>query len=618
MMAHRHEDGAVAIVTAILLVALLIVAAFVVDLGLLRVDRSDNQVVVDSAASASAVAMRGGATPEEACEQAWAYLVENIPEIPQNEPSDCSAIFGGYSCSAGDPPRVAEMQVGGYLIRIISPVPDGHVLMGTQADDPNFDGTDPCHRMGVEVTHDRTLTIGGAVTGSSEGTTTVSSVGRYSPPTEGNVISSLVVLDPTHCQVLETRDNGSAVLVGKDPVAGKHGIITVDSDASACGFGPNDYVIRAGGNGARVCAGLNNLAAMIAGTSDTCDSEPDTLFTPAESSGRSVSTADDPKVSPDIVVGTEVTRRPIDHRYNCKGSYPQASSSGQNWDQHYGSVVPCPANQFLGTNRQRPDRNHMDQLGLHFAPGTDPSMWIDSGSWEEHSGADCDIGGSTVTWPDDPANEHLFLDCDVTVANAGTLNLDTAGYIVVTGDINIGGVLNVNADRSSDVVLIIHGRSNQDNALAGGTQSDIELARTFLYLHDGGLDIRNNLFLWDAPIDTGYDPDTRDYVNCILTPVGPQQVPSPECFEDLGLWSNWGGQHFMTGGGGLDIEGIFFAPNSGLVSNGWEMRGGTNQILNGAQFFSYRFDISGGSRIGLIPDPARNEPVNPPFLGLIR
>jgi hypothetical protein len=78
---HQGDDGAVAVLVAVLLVAILLpLAALVVDLGLARDERAQAQTAADAAALAAALQLRAGSTPEEATRTAAEYLRENLSQ----------------------------------------------------------------------------------------------------------------------------------------------------------------------------------------------------------------------------------------------------------------------------------------------------------------------------------------------------------------------------------------------------------------------------------------------------------------------------------------------------------------------------------------------------------
>ena len=77
---RRHERGAVAILMALVMTALLVVTAMVLDFGLVRVDRQVNKSAADAAAVAGVYGLDGGdgqPHPYIGVCQAMRYLAQN-------------------------------------------------------------------------------------------------------------------------------------------------------------------------------------------------------------------------------------------------------------------------------------------------------------------------------------------------------------------------------------------------------------------------------------------------------------------------------------------------------------------------------------------------------------
>jgi hypothetical protein len=74
--------------------------------------------------------------------------------------------------------------------------------------------------------------------------------------------------------------------------------------------------------------------------------------------------------------------------------------------------------------------------------------------------------------------------------------------------------------------------------------------------------------------------------------------PAEGPFRSLSLWSDAHTGYTITGGGGLDLSGVFFTPEAApfAISGG----GGVKQ--QHAQFVAFQLSISGGGELRLAPD----------------
>ena len=81
-MTIRDDLGAFAVLYAIVVVAIVMTVAVVVDLSAMREDRRAEKLAADAAATAGAIklnALAGTANPNAACQEAWKYLKLNLP-----------------------------------------------------------------------------------------------------------------------------------------------------------------------------------------------------------------------------------------------------------------------------------------------------------------------------------------------------------------------------------------------------------------------------------------------------------------------------------------------------------------------------------------------------------
>jgi Flp pilus assembly protein TadG/microcompartment protein CcmK/EutM len=653
--AFRSEDGAVAAVVAIVLTVLLGLMAFVVDLGFVRADIRQSQSAGDAAALAGTAVLGESGDHQAACEAVFAYLSSNLGET--FDPALCApfsdALFNadGRNCvtraastepATTDPtvdaPVYVQVTSGPYTIRVQMPVRDIDPQMTQQDGVAEFDG-EPCERIAVSVRRQRNTIFGGFTghTGPLEGF--ADAVSRYQVIVEQDEIASLVVLDPTGCGALNLTGNSSRLLVenlldGSGDLQ-QRGLITVDSTGAGCG-GPQDFVIVAGGSGARICAGVDPSQVFESpeGSGDYfltdgfCDSMPNTLWTPsvrtdvnaARPYGRSVSTSEinNRQVEPIPTFSGAITRQIVDHEFNCREDGYPLSTASTRWHPLYESIAECTRGRAA----------NMDLLAGNLAVDDD---FLSDDSWEVLSGGDCTYGPQAdVTVGDGTTN--IYFDCN-SLSVSGSLRIHPDQYIVVRGWVDAGSAndFRINVDSSGnnldqDAVMVIQGAGTgtAQRALDVGSSAVVNINRTAVLMNTGSLDMKANSMRWTAPERQSYDADDNA-VHCVEEqPFGDgvhdYDLPSPECFQKLAMWSNSQRRHDMTGGGQLDIAGVFFAPYAGRhqANQPFSFAGNSGQRMTKAQFFTYRFTLSGNSLVSMKPNPDFNIPLLRVQVSLVR
>ena len=180
MMRHlfkkvRADDGAAIVLVAVSMMLLIGIAALAVDLGALRGDIRADRLAADAAVTAGVAEIDpfSGADGQEACEVAWDYLLLNIEDEGATVTAPNCVLLAG-NC-AGGAIRVPA-SAGDYSFEIIYPVPDGDLLMGSQAINPLFDGVE-CQRLGVTIKRNRDHWLA-PILGSNSNSTTVNAVAR--------------------------------------------------------------------------------------------------------------------------------------------------------------------------------------------------------------------------------------------------------------------------------------------------------------------------------------------------------------------------------------------------------------------------------------------------------
>ena len=624
----QGEQGAFIIVWALLLVGLLTMVAIVIDLGQARAERRTDQSIADFAALAASNQL--SSSPSSACQDAWAYIQNNAPGLPSGASMPCNQFIPGCPNS---PNSVPATGTGPYTITFEYPVSDAEISDSRFTPNGSGYGLGPndgstCQRFKVTVARTRNSMFAGIVN-EFQRTAHASAVMRLTPGQTKNV-PSLWLLDPTGCIAMDVS-GGSHVFVGQqgvpsnpDPSLQKTipGLITVDSDGSTCGV---KKTVNIGGSGTEVWAiptsgdpsGSISLFSLPAGTD--CSTAPNACNQGDVNSGR---------LQPVPVSRSErATRTPLDWTYNCKSasdpsalSYVLPAPGSTTAYPKYHSVVTigdCP----IPTDRTTPP--YIDQLRAYV---TDTSGYVPAGfqKWTTSTlvtidgviplpigGSRCNPNGVVIALP-----ANYVVDCpggfkaSGSGQNAGQVWIQ-GGNVVFDGPVSISGngYLTVNGLLDGSMPP---SPSNLTGACAGSfdpTTGDVitppvlcptysSAHAAYVYMRSGDLSMNggnlalNNTVLYQSSgalkITAGAPP--RWF------------APTEGAFNKLALWSEQSASYTLNGGGNLQLQGVFFAPEA----DAFNLTGNGNFPSLHAQFIAYHLNVSGGGVLTLVPDPTVN------------
>lgn len=577
----REERGASLIMVAGAMVLLLGAAAVAIDLAALRYDMRADRLATDAAsvAGASAIEPFSGSNAEEGCEIAWDYVLINIEDEGTPIPPDCTEFAS--VCSADDE-RLATGTAPPYTVELVHPVPDDHEMMGSQNLSEDVDGV-ACQRLGVRIQRERDFTFAAGI-GLDTGTTDVRSVGRIRPDVgEGDVVP-LVVLEPYDCHALTADGQGKVTVTHFED---SPGVIVTDSEGSGDCGAPKPYVIevKAKGNKRWIRAlpvpgedGAQSAILSYAlsgkpGTHPERAYNPDDLETELDPGTVEESDPDESKYQlypKPIFRSQRVTRSVIDHRYDCKLSYPD-----------YLGIPLDPCTDDEGDN-------HIEQHhDLYGAPaGTTPpgsfATWRD----DIDADGDCQVGSDEEYH----VTDDVWVDCDDTLEiNGGTVRFDGVNAVFDGGlELKSDGVFEMNDGVSDDHWAFLREGGN----ITKVAQASILFKRTSVYLEDGFVDLVGGSggLEWTAPTDENYR------------------------FEDLALWSESSDPHELGGQAGNTLTGTFFTP----YANPFILKGQSGQLQTAAQFFTRKLEVTGFTEVLMEPDPTTSTLVPIRGVSLIR
>src|SRR3954452_13029645 len=448
--ASRASDdkGVVMVVVAATIGALLIVAAFVIDLGGARHARAKDQNSADAIAMAGAARLDPtGSNNAGACSAAWNYVLSNSSFAAGTAPS-CLPFAG--TCVATTAREISVTR-DDFVITFTNPVPDASTLFAAQPATTG-DGL-PCNRFGVKITHTWRYLLR---PGSTPVVTTAVARFAHGP---GDVNAPLVITDPHACEALVVAGNSH---ITTSSSTGGAGFVAIDSDGALCTSG-NKVVVDATGQ-AQITAGGIAMWALANGNTSAAYDPSDVGI------GRAIWPAPIPSSAP-------VGRTGIDNRYNCKPSNGCPGAGPSKID----TLVAADGGTGVPTGFTRWTSVYSCSPGALVVP---------SGNWY----IDCGAGGLSTS-----AN-LTFRGGDIV----------TDGPFNLTGSANLR--INCNAASAVDNCPSNPSQPSTLFMRSGGLNKsggvNVTMKETFAYLATGGIDFSGNGTLtWSAPDDPTYPFD---------------------------------------------------------------------------------------------------------------
>jgi hypothetical protein len=342
-----------------MLVALVTMCAIAVDLSALRTDRRADKLAADAASAAGVSKLDTSPTGRyNACTEAWDYAARNLgyganSAVMGQDATVCAPFQSGSSCSDSSSPPASSPggdsvtgSFGRYALTITTPVEDSNALMA-KADDiggglsqgisttGETDGA-PCERLGITLAYTRAPIFAG-VTGAGPAMTTLHSVALMG--TGGQpVVASVVILDPTDCNVLVQNSASGGIIVSDSTGTRTAAAVVVSNATATSGAGKctqlstnNDYEVEAKGNGTGngiiVKPGdmyLGAYGGSSCGSTHACNQgQISSGGTPSNISIQETLTG--PYVQPQPL-SAPVDRTLVDYRFNCKSSYASTNT----------------------------------------------------------------------------------------------------------------------------------------------------------------------------------------------------------------------------------------------------------------------------------------------------
>jgi Flp pilus assembly protein TadG len=673
---RRRERGAVAIIVALSMTALLVLAALVIDFGLVRVDRQVDKSAADSATLAGLHALNGGdgnPHPFLGVCTAIKYLQQNsdrFDSVDENTgwtdglgtvtADGCTDVtLRAQTCAPGSPASWARWTWSGtyqgaplsVAIQSGYQIPAGvwgEDNLAASLDDAD-DDAEGCDQLAIIVTQTREPGLGSLAT-SSDLKTAIRSVGRVKQ-IPGGYAPALLLLKRTGCPILQVGAAGGGAnsyvhVYGKVSSSGfsQPGTIHADSDGSGCSGSAGNWIFygkaadgivtyAAPASGGLPDSSKPGLITSVAGTLGISidkirDADPNVYSSGALNEAGAASA---PKSRP-IGRGL-VTRRPVDDRYIPTGAGVRAITSSA-W-----SSVFSPISGVTAANA--------------VAKG--------------YTKVTCSGGGGVVTSsPELTAATKLYVDC----GNLKSIPTINAATVVFNGNVSPGTVSMPNATEvyifgsSGDALTLssgntfsmhtsghtsgaqcmstqVNGRAklviyNGDLKMSGGT---LQLCNTTVLMMGGSSNACLPTDSGNAPTQspcgvgnmgtgqikqTGGDvdwtaPDEHDAMT--LANGDPDPLVAPDWLntagpEDLALWSESASNNTSNkaslGGGALLHVRGVFMTPN---FDPFTIGGNSVQDLTNAQFIATSIALNGTVQLKLTVDP--NSAVTLPTLGVV-
>ena len=582
---RRDETGAVTVMVAMSMVAVLVAAALVLDFGIARLDRTQNKSVADSAVAAGMRGLDMGDARTHSFNgvcQALNFLKANKPALaslswaPCTDPNRLATI-----CKWDDPLTHASFtgSANGVTVEINSPydltstssTSWGEETLGTLAAD-RLTSQDSCNHLSVVVRQTRQPGLGSLAT-DSDMTTAVRSVGRVAETTLDDQPVALLLLERMDCNAVVVNGSNSFVRVlasGNVP-----GLIHSDSTGELCsgnssiltGDHASGIIARSATNG----PGLIRVRAV--GT-------PKGVY--AYDSATNV-VAEGGVVGP----GPLVSRSPVDARYMnaARGAIAdyetQAATAGVGWNTRNCNAPKAQLESVTGKLWINCGTNAFNTAGLTLSAST---IFFDAKS----------VSAPNLAMPN---ATRVYVRGD-TSTNGSGISISGSSFSMGSGSSNATCPNTVTTPTLTRARLVIGAGSFSSNP-----SSTVRLCGTTMVLRGGVTGGCLPSVHGAAPSDT-VTCNGRLSMNGATDWTAPNKVAGQATpadwldFEDMAVWVEASGAHDMGGGAAMRLSGVFFLPNGEF-----KVHGGANQDVRNSQYIARRFRADGSSLLELQPNP---------------
>jgi Flp pilus assembly protein TadG len=627
---RRSEQGAVAVMVAISLTALLVVTGIVLDFGLARTDKVTNKGYTDSAAAAGVRSLDAGDgtfKPFRGACTALSYLKVSDPEVATmagfwtdgngaavgSDPCQTGSPRQGANCTANTPATWAAYQGSAGRIQV-------DIKSGYTTPDPTFPTDGPadngvsvnggCDQIAVilrEVEHPGL----GKIASGRDIVTRSRTVGRMTAASGGDASAALLILERIACPAVSVNSINTFIQV--KGFGDKPGVIHSDSDGSdpAClpanpailgkFAGPPGISARQSETGTprlpgqiTTVAGAGLAGSVPANATDGATKVCAETALPLTSSVN-LATSCVPATGRALV-----GRGPVDRRYLTGVRAAMASARSEYTKS--ASAAAAGYTVIGGSSAACKNQNAVNTQG--------PAIFVDCPGGINYK--DYTFANATT----------VVYNGDVSVNPTNTLSMPNVTRLYVNGSTTTGGgltssgTLNVNTGGSAACpssrpasARIVVGTGQ----FSGGAQSAFHLCQTTVLMANDQpagacpLPATASPGTGSAPYDNpcnGYVDvnagGAMDWTAPNRKPTGPAVQLDWDNLEDLALWTEASHVSSIGGGASMNITGVFFLPNA----NPFIISGHGNQtIAANAQFVARKLQVQGQGTLYMRPDP---------------
>lgn len=626
----RDESGAIAILVAGGMVALLVITAMLLDFGLIRMDRQQNKLTADAAATAGAIAMTSDKVSLAGACAARDFLKANNPDLagmvysgqsnPNADPCTTANIQGAQPCvqtpGSATPKYDLVYTATNYRVQITTPY-----VLPSQTNSENYaslnndkGSTDGCDQIRVLIQETRKPGLGSLAT-TSDLITQVASVARGIDNPDELLASVAVLLERTGC-AMSVSGNGGQFHIMYTSDRKQPGFLHSDSDGSTCSqqiltgqqTSPPGIFVEDTPTGTLPYQGgiIQTRSPSLAKAVDSTNKVVAKDTTAVNSIGK-------PKLGP--LVG----RLRVDQRYRT-AVIREMRAGVTAWNSE--STIPisnrydiCAGANAGGVNNT--GQGNGDWALLYCSKADPTSLTHSTGTWTiarktitvNYSNIVLDAGSIGISGNSTNPGKLLFPNAEkfymtgtagtaISVGNNGTFQIGRAPascidnvtqrtYMVVgAGGIasSSGGVLNM----CHTAVMMLGGVEGNATTPPGCVPDP---AQAYVWPNPGTCNARINLSgttFWSAPNErAGVLADSTLW----------------DKLEDLAYWnestdmSQQGSQVVQSANASLTMSGLFFSPNSQV-----DFGGNSNMTFTNAQFIARIMTLSGSAMVTLTPN----------------
>ncbi len=645
----RGQQGSALLITALLVLAALITAGLVVDLGQLRVDRRIDKGTADVAARAGVGRLAFG--PWSGVCKARDFLLangkafsafdagtetwSNVATPPTTYGSTpCTAVASApdaVACGPNNPATWAKLQATALSGRFTIEIQAGYVLPDSRfpsdatMGDTGATQMGSCDNLSVIITERQGTTFGKAA-GSTSNLVTIRSVGRLNATETLDFVAALQLLEMHACNVLQT--GGATTRVVAQPYNAYPGTIQIDSagDSGTCPSPILNAQATSSGPSVLACSANSTTSGCRTGTG-TRPSRVGIYAVNFNKPTNIVSTAYPSTYGDTQAVGSPRTgRKYTDLRYRANIA-----------------ALDADAKSVLTGNSGKPPGCTVILLNACTGNGV---------TWLVLQSTDCATLSAFFLVPGRTSAQNIWFNCDVNVTSDLTLTANNA-YIVVTGQLAVNASFTISDPRKvyiggkgtgSKVGLDLSGSTSSfivdaggasdcagrtgaghSNRLVVGTGSvkvasgaTVRLCQTTMFIasgydkvptSDGVFPCTSGCSTYNGTISisSGSTVDLSAPNEITGRLPSAAELANSNPFEDLGLWMEAGGNtNSMAGGASTRLTGVFFLPNADAFNLAG---GGSLPIDLSAQFVSTSLKVTGGATVNLVPNPEDSIPV---------